>query len=1088
MTVDAALLQSLAWRSIGPHRGGRVVAVAGDPIDPATFYFGACAGGVWKTTDAGTYWENISDGFFKTASVGALAVSDSDPNVIYAGTGEACIRIDVTHGDGVYKSTDSGNTWTHQGLADTRHIARVRIHPTNPEIVYVAALGHAFGPNRERGVFRSRDGGASWEKVLFVSEKAGAIDLCLDPANPRVLYAAIFEAYRKPWMMSSGGPDSGLYKSTDGGDTWQELTNNPGLPSGVKGRIGVAAAAGRAGRVWALIEAEDGGLFRSDDAGATWERLSQENGIRARPWYFTHIFADPQDPETIYSLALKAFRSTDGGRSFSEVTTPHGDNHDLWIDPRNPRRMIEGNDGGACVSFNAGASWSSIENQPTAEFYHVAADSRFPYRLYGTQQDNSAISTPSRSNYGVIPYSESYIVGSSESGHIAVRPDNPNIVYSGAIGSSPGGGGALLRYDHASREVRVITVWPELSGQAGAKDLRYRFQWTYPIVISPHDPTVLYCTGNHVFRSTDDGTTWEVISPDLTRDDPSKQEPSGGPISKEGAGADVYCTIFALAESPHERGVLWAGSDDGLIHLSRDNGATWQNVTPPQLPEWATVAIIEPSPHDAATAYVAAYRYKLEDNHPYLYKTNDYGATWRAITAGIPDDDFTRVIREDPARRGLLYAGTETGAYVSLDDGESWQPLRLNLPVVPVYDLIIKDDDLALATHGRSFWIMDDLSPLRQIDAGVAASAAHLFQPRPTYRVRRQFGINIGVSPGKNYQVTLGMIATHHEVKEPDGSTHRQYLDAGENIPDGVIVTYYLKEKLQSPVTLTVLNRAGETVARFSSAEPPKTQAEQPATSTLRQAPDERGGVAPENKAQTPQLPAETGANRFVWDMHYPAPTALEAPPRVGRGFEQPPTGPLAPPGRYQLRLEAAGQTLTQDFELLRNPLASASQADLEAQFALLSRIRDKISDTQAAANQIHTVLEQIDGWQKRLAERDGAEQVLETAKRVKESLTAIRDELVPGDSASMFPPARLNVKLNALTAVVDSADAAPTHQSYEMFDELAAKVDALLQRLDGVLASDLEALSGQIGQLGVPPILAPRRREREAALQEVRD
>ena len=660
-TPPPPLLHALEWRCIGPYRGGRVVAVAGDPVNAAVFYFGACAGGIWKTTDAGTYWENISDAYLPTAAVGAIAVADSDPNVIYVGMGECCIRGDVSHGDGVYRSTDAGKTWMHLGLADTRHIARVRIHPTNPDVVYVAALGHAYGPNNQRGVFRSADGGKTWDHILFRSDKAGAIDLSLDPHNPRILYAAIWEAQRTPWSLTSGGPDSSLYQSTDGGETWTELTNNPGLPAGLKGRIGVAVSPARPGRVWALVEAEDGALFRSDDGGATWQRLSEERNLRLRFWYYGHVFADPQDPDTVYVLNIQAWKSVDGGRTFAQMTTPHGDNHDLWIDPRHPQRMIEGNDGGACVSFNGGASWSTIYNQPTAQFYHVATDTRFPYRVYGTQQDNTAICVPSRSEKGAILSSQCYPVGSSESGYIAVRPDNPNLVYSGAIGSAPGGGGVMLRYDHATEQVRIITVWPEIYGGWGAKDLKYRFQWTYPIVLSPHDPNILYAAGNVLFRSADEGMSWKAISPDLTRQDVSKLEPSGGPINKDTTGAEHYCTIFAFAESPHQPGVFWVGSDDGLIHLSRNDGETWDNVTPKELPEWALISMIEVSPHDPATAYVAATRYKLDDVQPYLYKTHDYGQTWQRITAGIPAHDFTRVIREDPARRGLLYAGTETG-------------------------------------------------------------------------------------------------------------------------------------------------------------------------------------------------------------------------------------------------------------------------------------------------------------------------------------------------------------------------------------------------------------------------------------------
>jgi photosystem II stability/assembly factor-like uncharacterized protein len=1051
------LLRSLEWRCIGPYRGGRVVAVAGDPVDRAVFYFGACAGGVWKTTDGGTYWENISDAYLHTAAVGAIAVADSDPSVIYVGMGECCIRGDVSHGDGVYKSTDAGNTWTHVGLDDTRHIARVRIHPQNPDLVYVAALGHAFGPNNQRGVFRSTDGGKSWDHILFRSDKAGAIDLSMAPHNPRLLYAAIWEAQRTPWSLTSGGPDSALYKSTDGGETWVELTNNPGLPAGLKGRIGIAVSPARPGRVWALVEAEDGALFRSDDGGATWQRLSDERNLRLRFWYYGHVFADPHDPDTVYVLNIQTWKSVDGGRTFTQLTTPHGDNHDLWIDPRQPQRMIEGNDGGACVSFNGGASWSTIYNQPTAQFYHVATDTRFPYRVYGTQQDNTAICVPSRSEKGAILSSQCYPVGSSESGYIAVRPDHPNIVYSGAIGSAPGGGGVLLRYDHATEQVRIITVWPEMYGGWGAKDLKYRFQWTYPIVLSPHDPNILYAAGNVLFRSTDEGMSWEPISPDLTRQDVAKLEPSGGPISKDTTGAEHYCTIFAFVESPHEPGVFWVGSDDGLIHLSRDSGQTWDNVTPKELPEWTLISTIEVSPHDPATAYVAATRYKLDDVQPYLYKTSDYGKTWQHITAGIPEHDFTRVIREDPARRGLLYVGTETGLYVSFDDGGSWQPLRLNLPVVPVYDLMIKEDDLVAATHGRSFWILDDLTPLHQLTEQVLSAPAHLFAPRATYRLPPPMGYGRQPGPGKNYMVAQGVPATYIESQSPSGQTVRTFIDAGENPPDGLIVTYYLGQKPEGEVTLSLLDAQGQLIKRFSS-------------------------VAVHNQtsadaSKEPRVSAEVGLNRFVWNLHYPDARGVPGDATTERSL----TGPLAPPGTYQVQLSVGGQTYSAAFELRRDPRVSATQTDFEAQFSLLLRIRDKLSDTHDAINRLRSMRQQVEEWERRVEgmsnEQTATEAIGKAATGIKEKLTAIEEELIQSRARvqqdQLNFPSRLNAKLSALTSVVASADGAPTQQSYDVFRELSTRIDQQLIRLQEVIEKDVTAFNELIRTSGIPAVTA---------------
>jgi photosystem II stability/assembly factor-like uncharacterized protein len=988
--------------------------------------------------------------------VGAIAVADADPNVLYVGMGEACIRGNVSHGDGVYRSTDAGKTWTHLGLTDTRHIARLRIHPQQPDVVYVAALGHAYGPNRERGIFRSTDGGRNWQQVLFRSERAGACDLSINPQNPRLLYAALWEVQRTPWSLESGGPGSGLFKSADGGDTWTDLTQNPGLPTGLKGRLGVVVSPARSERVWAIIDAEDGGLFRSDNGGASWERVSADRNLLLRPWYYCHIFADPQDADTIYVLNIQAYKSTDGGRTFTQLTTPHGDNHDLWIDPRNPQRMIEGNDGGACVSFNGGASWSSIYNQPTAQFYHVTTDTRFPYRVYGTQQDNTAICVPSRSEKGAILSSDCYPVGSSESGHIAVRPDYPHIVYSGAVGSAPGGGGVLLRYDQHSGQVRIITVWPEIYTGWGARDLKYRFQWTYPIVISPHDPNILYVTGNRVFRSTNEGTSWEAISPDLTRNDASKLGPSGGPVTKDTSGAEHYCTVFAFVESPHQRGVFWAGSDDGLIYLSRDNGQTWENVTPADLPEWTLVSMIEVSPHDAATAYVAATRYKLDDCQPYLYKTNDWGKSWQRLTNGILGTDFTRVIREDPACRGLLYAGTESGLYVSFDDGASWHSLRNNLPAVPVYDLVIKDHDLVAATHGRSFWILDDLTPLHQLSGAVQQAAAHLFTPRTTYRIPPPMGYGRPASAGKNYMLASGVAATFSEEKLPTGDTVRTYLDAGTNPPDGVIVTYFLKEPPAAEVTLRFLDANGQVIKSFSN---------QPTASPADSEPNAE-----------PRVPAAAGLNRFAWNLRYP--DARRVPGDVTT--ERQVTGPLAPPGRYQVQLTVGGQTYTAAFEIVKDPRTLVTQADFDAQLALLLQIRDKLSATHDAINQLRDVRQQVEVWQQRLQKAAVASATTGTmqpaAQALQEKLTAIEEELIQKRAESTLDglrlPSRLNAKLAALTSVVASADAVPTQQSYEVFQDLSARIDRQLERLYAVLDADVPAFNTLLREAAVPAVV----------------
>ena len=985
--------------------------------------------------------------------MGAIAVAESDPNVIYAGMGEACIRLDVSYGDGVYKSTDGGKTWTHLGLEDTRHIARVRIHPHNPDIVYVAALGHAFGPNQQRGIFRSTNGGKTWEHVLYKSDNAGAADLSLDPHNPRVLYAAIWQTRRNFWNLSSGGPDSGLYKSTDGGDTWIEITNNPGLPKGLKGRMGVAVSPAKTGRVWATIEAEDCGLYRSDDGGTTWELVSDERDLQGRPWYYQHVFADPQDADTVWILNYQCWKSIDGGKTFTQVTTPHGDNHDLWIDPRNPQRMIEGNDGGACVSYNGGNSWSTIYNQLTAQFYHVATDNQYPYRLYGTQQDNTAISVPSRTPQGTIPWGDCYVVGTSESGYIAVHPNNPNIVVSGAIGSSPGGGGNLLYYDHSTGQIRIITVWPEINTGYGAQAMKYRFAWTYPILFSPHDPNVLYVTGNVVFRSPDLGSSWEAISPDLTRHDPNTLEASGGPITKDTSGAETYATIFAFVESPHQPGVFWAGSDDGLVHISRDSGKTWDNVTPQGLPERTLIGMIDVSPHDPASAYMAATRYKLDDTRPMLYKTTDYGKTWSDISAGIPAHDYTRVIRADPGRRGLLYVGTETGVYVSFDDGAAWQPLQANLPCVPVYDLLIKDDDLIAATHGRSFWILDDLTQVRQIADGVAGQPFHLLKPRDTYRPASAFR-NQKPTPGKNYQRGVGGYVAYTETKGAYGDTVLNFLDAGANPPEGVIVTYHLREKPSSDITLSFLDAQGQLIKAYSSS----MKASDTATA---------------NKTPELRAPAEAGMNRFIWPMRYPEARLVPGDKLLTDKV----VGPLAPPGTYQVRLDVNGTVQTQTFALLKDPRVAASQADFDAQFALLLHIRDKLSTTHDAVNTLRRIRQQVDEWTQRAAGHSGADAVSQAAQTVKDKLVTVEDALIQvnyrGARDRLNLPAKLNAKLAELPSVVAAADFAPPQQVYEVLNHLTEHIDQQLQQLQEIIAKDVAEFQRLLDTHKIPAIVS---------------
>src|SRR5438270_837330 len=711
----------LTWRLSGPYRGGRVLAVSGVVGDTHTYYFGGVGGGVWKTTDGGLTWHPLTDKVKDMApSIGAIAVAPSDPNTIYAGTGESCIRGDIINGNGVYKSIDAGKTWTFAGLRDTRAIGRIAVHPKNPDIAYVAALGHPFGPNPERGIYRTTDGGKNWSKVLFKDENSGGIDLSLDPSNPNIIFASLWQARRSPWGMDSGGPGSGLYRSTDGGTTWKHLTGH-GLPDGILGRIGVAVAYS-GNRVWALVEADKGGLFRSDDGGDTWTLTNSDRQYRQRAFYYTHVFADPRNADGVYVLNTGMYRSNDGGKTFRPIRVPHGDNHGLWIDPNDPNRMIESNDGGANVSTNGGSSWTSQGNQPTAQFYHVVTDNRFPYYLYGSQQDNSSVGIASAAPGG-IDRTSWYSVGGGESGYIAPDPRDPEIVYAGSYG------GEITRYDHRTEETKNVTPWPINPIGAAAADQKYRFQWTEPIVFSPHDPKALYFAAQVLFKSTDQGMNWQIISPDLTRNDKSKQVASGGPITKDNTGVEVYDTIFSVVESPVQKDLIWDGSDDGLVHMTRNGGGNWDNVTPKAMPEWGTVSMIEASPNDAGTAYVAVERHKMDDFAPYIFKTADFGKSWTAIVNGIPKDVYVHAVRVDPKRKGLLYAGTERGVYASFDDGANWQPLQLNLPMAPVNDLIVKNDDLAVATHGRSFWILDDLSPLRQWKDSLKTVDVHLFAP-----------------------------------------------------------------------------------------------------------------------------------------------------------------------------------------------------------------------------------------------------------------------------------------------------------------------------------------------------------------------
>ncbi|MEM8857725.1 MAG: glycosyl hydrolase [Chloroflexota bacterium] len=1040
----------MEWRCIGPFRGGRVVTVAGDSQDRNVFYFGACAGGVWKTDDGGTYWTNISDGYFKTGAVGALAVAESDPNVIYAGMGESTIRIDVSHGDGVYKTTDGGRSWKHMGLSDTRHIGKIRIHPTNPDIVYVAALGHAFGPNSERGVFKSTDGGETWKNVLFKSDKAGAVDLSIDPNNPRIIYATIWEAYRNWWMMSSGGPESGLYRSMDGGETWEEISENKGLPKKLWGKAAVAVSPAKSGRVWALIECEKNALYRSDDNGDSWKMVSDKVELMERAWYYTHLTADSTDSNTIYVNNLRFWKSTDGGRNFDMIMTPHGDNHDLWLDPADNQRMIQGNDGGANVSYNGGVTWSTIYNQPTAQFYRMDVDNQEPYRVYGTQQDNSCISIPSRSNHAAIAWADCYLPGTGESGYIAVKPDDPNIVYHGAIGSSPGGGNALQRYDHRNRQLRLVTTWPRSHRGYGSEAHKYRFSWTYPLIFSRFDSNRIYAAGNHLFETTNEGHSWEIISPDLSTNDPEKQKISGGPVNREMGAAEIYCTIFALDESYHDANVLWAGTDDGLIHVTQDRGKTWQNITPEGLPDWAMVHCIEASPHEAGGAYVAATCYKLDDNTPYLFKTSDFGQTWTLIAAGIPADDFTRVIRCDPARQGLLYAGTETGVYVSFDDGANWSPLQLNLPQTPIYDMKVKNEDLVVATHGRSFWILDDVTPLRQYVEEIEGEKSHLFAPRTTVRVLPKVfedRLNAaGASDGKFYMTTLGIITTGYATADENGVVSRHFYEAGNNPPKGAILTYYLKDDADW-LTLEIKDSSGDVIRTYTS----KPEGDGP-------------------QANGPFLAKGAGWHRFVWNLRYENVSKVKGDDAASKETI---LGAVIPPGSFTVCLTADGETHEQPLTVVKDYGVDATDGDLQAQFELYKAITDKCEETVHVINQMRDVRAQLDSLTGRVEDEDLIAQANAVSDKVLEAESMLAyPGLRQGMTDSTNKGQRLLDQLAAMPPAVYLGDYRPTVQAKEVFDTISAEIDEQSAKFVEILGSDLAELNLKVEQSSLPMII----------------
>jgi len=1046
--------KSLRWRLIGPFRGGRVDAVAGDPTKPLVFYMGAVNGGVWKTVNAGMTWDNITDGKSDISSVGAITVAPSDPNVIYVGTGESQLREDLTYGTGVYRSTDAGQNWQHIGLTETQQITTIRVHPNNPDIAYVSAIGHAFGPNPDRGVFRTMDGGKSWKKILFINDSTGANDISIDPSNPRIIYASMWKFQRSPWGMDAGGGRSGLWKSTDAGDTWTELTANPGMPKAPIGKIGVAVSPANPRRLFASIEAKDtlGGIFRSDDGGDTWTRTNGQQQFQVRPWYYSAVTADPSNENTVWVMNLQVWKSIDGGRTFTRNRVPHGDTHIMWVDPKNSDRLINGNDGGATVSLDGGRSWSSIDNQPTSQFYHVITDNQWPYRIYGAQQDNSTVSITSRSDFGSIGTRDWWPVAGCENAHIAIDPRNTNITYGGCYT------GMLMRHDNRTQQNRDIAVWLNNYDGIPVKDVPNRFQWTFPVMLSPHDPNILYAASQHLWRSTTEGRSWEKISPDLTYADPATLGPTGGPVHKDMTGTEWYATIYALAESPTAKGMLWTGSDDGRVHLTRDGGASWNDVTPKAMAKHTRITGIEPSRYDPAVAYMSATRYQLDDFKPYFFKTSDYGRTWIRIDAGLPMGAYARSIREDVVRRGLLFAATEIGVFVSFDDGVKWETLQLNLPRASVRDLRVQGNDIVVATHGRSFWVLDDIASLRQLHDSVTTRRAHLFAPSDAYRFAGGHG------GGRN---------------------------AGENPYDGVLVDYWFKNAPTDAVSIEFLDTRGSVVRRFESKSLAKPDSAALATATATGAMGassrDSSTTAPVSAVRTDSLAyfasdsvvqTRAGSNRFWWNLRYADAKRVKTVVNDMGTLN----GPTAVPGSYRVRLIVGKDTLTQSFTVKLDPRLDATTADLQQTFDLGIKVQDRLNSIVDAFGRIEELQQQIDVRVEQSAAQEYAARVKEASKPVREHLEVVRTELVDwfnhDDQATLHFPIKLYNMMLSLNSQVLGQEAAPTKQHGEILNELGGKIDVQLERLQQLEATEIRELNTLLQGLGLPPIfLAPAKK-----------
>ncbi|GLU43699.1 VPS10 domain-containing protein [Allomuricauda sp. NBRC 101325] len=1004
---DQSLYSGMEWRMVGPHRGGRAGTVTGVANDPNLYYMGTAGGGVWKTTDAGSSWECISDGYFG-GSIGAVSVAESDPNIIYVGEGEQTLRGNVSSGHGLWKSMDAGETWQFIGLEDSEHIARIRIHPKNPDIVYVAVIGNLWKPNETRGVYRTTDGGKNWEKILYISDKAGAGDLILDPNNSRIMYAATWEMKRNGYRMDSGGPDSRMFKSTDGGDTWTDISENSGLPGFPWGIVGLTVSPIDSDRVFAIIEAEEGGVYRSDDAGKTWQKVNTNRGLRQRAWYYSRIYADTQNIDKVWVMNVSYGVSTDGGKTFTLKNAPHGDHHDLWIDPNNNQRMIIADDGGAQISNDGGNNWSTMDNQPTAQFYRIATDSIFPYRIYGAQQDNTALRIAHRTSGSSITEDDWEPTAGGESAHLAPDPKNNQLVYGGTYK------GYMNRLDHTSGQTISTNVWPDNPAGSGAEIMKYRFNWNYPVTFSRHDSNVLYAGSNYLHASTDGGQSWKNISPDLTRSIPETIMSSGGPITQDNTGAEFYSNIFVISESVLEKGVIWTGSDDGMIHVTRDNGTNWENVTPPasMSPKLNMINCIDPSPFDPGTVYVAATSYKFGDYTPYLYKTEDYGKTWKLITNGIKDTYYTRAIRSDKTRKGLLYAGTEWGMYVSFDDGENWTSFQLNLPVTAIRDLHVRDNDLITATHGRAFWMIDDLTPLHQLSDQVSQSNFYLYKPDMAYRMHQD----------RAWQAANTKLV-------------------GENHPDGAIINYYIKDLKDSDVVeLDILEMDGSVIQSFSNkAKPVKL-----------------------DPSSTQKLTVKTGGNRFVWNTRYPGFKEFE-----GMVFySSPNVGPKAVPGNYKVRLTVNGSSSEETFSIVKDPRIEMSQSDYQDQFDFLIKVRDQVTRANIAIINIRNIKKDLAYLKEKTK---GNAEIQKMANDFETELSVIENNIHMTKNQSRQDPLNFGIRINNRIAFLLSdsqlGDQKPTKQAQEFFVEVTKELDKEINDLNSLVKAKAGMINEKVDQ-----------------------